>query len=669
MNIHLFVRSLLVGLITWLCLSTTVVASPQVFKEPTPPWVAEEAQRLASDDTGAAQFPVYLAKFFSHDRFMPDGQAHHYYQFAIKGNDRAALQRQARQELTFNPAFQRLVVHTLGVIRDGRLLDHKDHLQPLWQPVRNDLPSVYLGRIQAVFELPDVRLGDTLVVAFSFVGSNPVFGGRPFSAQPWYNTYPILERIHEVSWHNSMSVRTEVFPSAGANRWFDGQDATADRRTLGDWTLVRHRALRVAAPVIDDLSAPGDLFGDVLQASAFTDWAHVRTWAKDLFDAVPAPQSAAFAALVADLQKISTPDQRAVAALRWVQREIRYVSLSLGDSSHRPHAPDEVLIRRYGDCKDKTLLLVHLLRSLGLRAYPALMSQINPQLPSKTLPSPGAFDHAAVTVWIDGRMDVFDATLPEQTADWAYLAPWHAGADLLVLDDSNTAFASAPVRAYKGRNAEHSGERLRLTEDGHASELTVELVLQGAMADRIRWRLASEGHESAKRHYLGEIRKRYPDADWAGAPEAVDEAAINKLTLRGRFVLNAPLRRLPGSRWRHSYTVSEVFAQLPTSGGVGRRIPLALNAFLPEVTVTRRLELPSGWSVAEDTYTEAIHNPAFLLAVERSKPAHNVVQDDWRLHIQADRIALPYLRAYLQAVKAAEDLPTDIALRASPDAR
>ena len=79
-------------------------------------------------------------------------------------------------------------------------------------------------------------------------------------------------------------------------------------------------------------------------------------------------------------------------------------------------------------------------------------------------------------------MDVFDATLPEQTADWAYLAPWHAGADLLVLDDSNTAFASAPVRAYKGRNAEHSRETLRLTEDGHASELTVELVLQGAMA-------------------------------------------------------------------------------------------------------------------------------------------------------------------------------------------
>ena len=48
--------------------------------------------------------------------------------------------------------------------------------------------------------------------------------------------------------------------------------------------------------------------------------------------------------------------------------EIRYYSVSLGESSHRPHTPAEVLRNRYGDCKDKSLLLVTIL-ALGVAVY------------------------------------------------------------------------------------------------------------------------------------------------------------------------------------------------------------------------------------------------------------------------------------------------------------
>ena len=51
-----------------------------------------------------------------------------------------------------------------------------------------------------------------------------------------------------------------------------------------------------------------------------------------------------------------------LTALRMIQDNIRYASISTGPGSYRPHPSDLVLERNFGDCKDKSLLLVNLLR-------------------------------------------------------------------------------------------------------------------------------------------------------------------------------------------------------------------------------------------------------------------------------------------------------------------
>jgi hypothetical protein len=648
---------------------TRANAFPQVLKAPRPAWVADEAKK-AFNNQDNPKSPLYFSKFHSHVRFMPDGDVQHYFEFIIKGNEAAALQNEGRQGLGFNPAYQKLVLHFFGVHRDGQALDLKDRLQPQFQPLQGDLPGIYLGAMQALFELPDVRPTDTLVLAFSVVGANPVFGGKPWATQIWDSQMPTLERVHEMSWHNSLPARTEVLASAGANRWKDGEKSNTERTTQGEWTTVRHRTLNLVRAEWDERSAPGDVLTDVLQASVFQNWGEVRGWAQALFDAAPAPQSDAFQSVLSELKQLPTQAQQATAALRWVQREIRYVSLSLGENSHKPFAPDEVLARRFGDCKDKTLLLVHLLKGLGIQAEPALMSLQNPQLPSKALASPGVFDHAVATVHINGRMEVFDATLEEQVASWEYLTPWHAGADLLVLDGGRSAgFVSAPAAAAKGNNRTHIIETLRVNEQGRKGELEIEMVFEGAAADQHRWWIAHEGVETAKRTYLEDLRQGYSDAEWAVEPEMVDEAETNRLLLWGRFTVGQPLKRLPGNRWRHHYPVSELIAELPTDGGTGRLVALGLNAYKPEVVLTRRLELPVGWTIAEEEFAETISDPAFDVRVQRERLSPNVMQDRWHLQMRADRVAVPALRAYLAAVKQVQDMPTDMELRAPVSAR
>lgn len=650
-------------------IAATAHVLPQVLKEPRPVWVTDEANK-AFNNQDKPNSPLYFPKFHSHVRFMPEGDVQHYFEFIIKGNEAAALQNEGRQGLGFNPAYQKLVLHFFGVHRDGQALDLKDRLQPQFQPLQGDLPGIYLGAMQAVFELPDVRPTDTLVLAFSVVGANPVFGGKPWAMQIWDSQMPTLERVHEVSWHNSLPVRTEVLASAGANRWEDGEQASTERTTQDEWTTVRHRALNLVRAEWDQSSAPGDVLTDVLQASVFQNWGEVRGWAKALFDAAPAPQSDAFHAVLNELKPLPTQAEQATAALRWVQREIRYVSLSLGENSHKPFTPDEVLARRFGDCKDKTLLLVHLLKGLGIQAEPALMSLQNPQLPSKALASPGMFDHAVATVHINGRMAVFDATLEEQVASWEYLTPWHAGADLLVLDGSlSEGFVSAPNAAAKGSNRTHITETLLVNEQARRGELEIEMVFEGAAADQYRWWIGREGVETAKRTYLEEIRQGYSDAEWAVEPEMVDEAETNRLLLWGRFTVGQPLKRLPGNRWRHNYPASELIGELPTDGGTGRLVDLGLNGYKPEVVLTRRLELPAGWTMAEEEFTENISDPAFEVRVQRERLSPNVMQDRWHLQMRADRVAVPALRAYLAAVKQVQDMPTDMELRAPANAR
>jgi tetratricopeptide (TPR) repeat protein len=109
------------------------------------------------------------------------------------------------------------------------------------------------------------------------------------------------------------------------------------------------------------------------------------------------------------------------AILEYLDKEIRYTGIEFGENSLIPHSTAETLARRYGDCKDKALLLIAMLRAAGILAYPALLSSRGVgALPE--LPGMGMFNHAIVSVpgdpdqWIDptdeyarlGQLPIYD---------------------------------------------------------------------------------------------------------------------------------------------------------------------------------------------------------------------------------------------------------------------
>jgi tetratricopeptide (TPR) repeat protein len=90
----------------------------------------------------------------------------------------------------------------------------------------------------------------------------------------------------------------------------------------------------------------------------------------------------------------------------WIHSQVRYTSLQFGEAAVVPRQPAETLVRRYGDCKDLSTLLVGLLRASGIEASVALL-RTGPEDVQESLPGFGLFDHAIVYIpgqpalWVD----------------------------------------------------------------------------------------------------------------------------------------------------------------------------------------------------------------------------------------------------------------------------
>jgi transglutaminase-like putative cysteine protease len=87
----------------------------------------------------------------------------------------------------------------------------------------------------------------------------------------------------------------------------------------------------------------------------------------------------------------------AKALYDWVSTNISYVNIVLGAGGFTPHAADDVLRVRYGDCKDHVMLLEALLAAKGIASQPALIAAGGAYI-LPDVPSPFYFNHVITYV-------------------------------------------------------------------------------------------------------------------------------------------------------------------------------------------------------------------------------------------------------------------------------
>lgn len=503
-----------------------------------------------------------------------------YRDMAYEATTPAGVRSAARVELGFSPEFQTLTLHRVAVRRDGRWQDRLDptkvSLARREERFEEDLAD---GQVSALLVLEDVQVGDVVRVTYTVDGSNPVMAG-------------LTAHGFTLGWGSPARLHTgRVLFDPGTD-----VDVRVDRHPLRVKPARRADAVEVAFRIDDQAAVqdPGDTpawFDPYprLQVAPRKAWSDIVEWALPLYpDDAPLPPE-----LAARLDAL--PDgsiaARVAAALRIAQEEVRYFGIEIGDNTHRPHAPEVVWARRYGDCKDKAHLLVRMLSHLGVEARPALVSTARGKGIAQRLPAASAFDHVIVQARVEGRDYWLDPTITGQrgSLDSLDLPPY--GMALPVAPGSGELVeVVAPASAAHG--VEYA-ERFTANADGKRVRLSVETRYRGLHADRTRRRLQSERLDEIADAYLDYYRKLYGSAEAASKMSMEEDEGRNEIVLRQDYDLADVLTPDGQSRTLSSYAEAlSVAARLPRR--VERDAPISLDrrSTLRHVV---RLDLPEGW--------------------------------------------------------------------------
>lgn len=277
----------------------------------------------------------------------------------------------------------------------------EDLLEPdsvrLIQPESRLDEGLYDERRRAIVFLEDVRPGDRIEYAYTTRRSYAHFGGRFATSEGLGSYRPVRRSRLRVTWPHERELQTRLHSIP---------DAWVHEREPGT-LLIEARELPALAQVND--SPAWYRPQAFVELSEFADWAEVAAWMTATYDRVG--QAGLPASVPIDtITSAPTLAARVERALTFVQDDIRYLGFEMGERAVVPHPPSVVVERRFGDCKDKSLLLVTILRHLGVTAHPALVHTRLRHTIDSRLPAPIQFDHVIVRAELDGAVLWLDPT-------------------------------------------------------------------------------------------------------------------------------------------------------------------------------------------------------------------------------------------------------------------
>lgn len=605
---------------------------------PVPDWVLPAPPMPAAID---APFSVRLNDV----QFHLDQQSASYVHRALTARDIGSLDGIANVELSLQPDYEVLQMHRLAVHRGGRVEDRLDSADVRFlQRERGLEQGVYSGRVTVAIVVPDLRVGDTLELEYTTIGANPVFEGRFMEAAMWDASFPVAWRRVVIDMPEQRPVAWRLIGLPGGPAPTPAERHRAGRRLL----VFEGRDLPVRLP---DQGAPPDVQqARWLQFSEYASWSEVDAWALRLFRA-EAPAAALDAAL-APARAARTPEQAAVRALEFVQNEIRYLSLSLGENSHRPASPAEVLRRRYGDCKDKSLLLVTMLRALGLQADPVLVPLGLHKGLDQYLPSPMLFDHAIVRLTIGGKQVFLDPTRQGQHGMLARLGQPLAGSDVLVVQSGGAGLDSIPFPPEPER--QRRVEQVSLAAMDQPATLSVRSEYAGTGAEMLRTSFAMSSQAEMRKSVESAMAKRYPEAQLAGDVVMRDDRERNVVVVESTFSVPHMFSETSAG-WSVDYNASNMADLFLPPDSARRNAPLAVPGFPYGVDYEMDVRLPDSFAMRDDSNSKTVDDPAFTgvrtLAVTRQG-----LQLGLKLELRADRVEAARMAKFGRELQAWNEL-------------
>lgn len=404
-------------------------------------------------------------------------------------------------EIDYDPNYESVVIHELGIIRNGQYLDRLTSTTYEQLRTERQLDELfYNGTTTLAAILEDVRVGDVIRHSYTIKGSNPVFEDivEYGMATQYYAGLDLVGFRLLTNARTEMFVRKQNLPQQ-----FKVSEAVSQGIKSYSWSTnnPEKRKYLEDEPVWTE-------FDPAFSISSIEGWHNIVSWSQPHYNK-PGMRSEHIKKIALTIKEQHDTEKEYVgAALQWVQDEVRYFGVELGTNSHNPSHPDETLSRRFGDCKDKALLLIAILDELGIDAQPALVNTSDRLRREDYIYRLHAFDHVIVHIEIDDIAHWIDPTRESQMGKLGdFYEPDYGMA--LIIDDKSTALTSMANSNNVYSLKIH--KQLTVSTDSQKSggNYTVRTERSGVSAEKYRRQVSDQGIGPLTDNYLDYYRGIY----------------------------------------------------------------------------------------------------------------------------------------------------------------
>lgn len=545
----------------------------------------------------------------------------------------AGIQNGSEINVDYSPEYEKLQFHQILVRRNGKVINQLNISSIKVLQQEQDLSMfIYSGRYNAYCIVEDVRKGDQIEYAYSIIGDNPIFAGK-YSQTYYLTAYePIANYYKALIVHPSRPLHLKYYNNApkAIKRSLNGMD-------LYEWDLGA--GIYHLKP--EDYQPSWYTGYPYVDVSEFANWAEVIQWGASVTNNIPLNGREV-------LDRVSQLKARAggdtarymESAIRFVQDDIRYMGIEIGEYSHRPNTPEKVCKQRFGDCKDKALLLIALLRGYGIEAHMAYVHTGFRGRVAERLPSPDRFNHAIVKARFRETDYWIDATASYQRGRLAnrYNPAFKKG---LVIKDGNTALSDIPLRNTGSSEVTEVFKIAGLEND--SAILNVTSVYKGQYADDLRSVFANSSISEMEKSYTEFYGKNYGKVELRDSMVIRDNDSLNEIVVEEMYTIREPWTIDSAKNLKQSFsTTALALSSRIIFVDKGRKTPVKLE-FPLNLKYHIKIEFPVNWSVENEVVDQK--RPFYNFAA-KAAVFENIVQLNYAFESKSDHIPEEALTQY-----------------------
>jgi tetratricopeptide (TPR) repeat protein len=354
-------------------------------------------------------------------------------------------------------------------------------------------PRRYSGSYRA-YDLPPLSPGDVVDIEFRSDQSSPDVFGEYFGIR--HDFYP--DRVDGLAptRHSELVVIVpEDLPLAVVEK--NADDLQREISTDGGLVVRRWVAENLPRPPIESAMPVLSEFAPMVDITTFRDWSHFSEWWWSFIEKEFITTQSMRDKVVELTEGLETEHEKIEAIVRFVGQEIRYNAWAFGTHGYEPYSAPTIFERRFGDCKDKSILLRQLLAEIDVEAIPVLIKAESPRAnESLEAAMVGHFNHCIAYV---PATDTLDAMYLDATADRnpiEYLRQDDQGARVLHVGPDGGSLHDIPY-ALPHENSLLREYDIVLDENGHGQVRLVD-TSNGGYGVRSRYRYGGETGDLAK---------------------------------------------------------------------------------------------------------------------------------------------------------------------------